>query len=367
MDAVYVHIPFCKSICPYCAFAREKGDKETMREYVDCLLVEAKNRLRDSERIRTAYIGGGTPSALPIPEIERLLQGLKELFAGELEEWTFECNPRDVDAALARTLRDNDIDRVSLGVQSFAQDTLSSLGRRHREEDIERAVTLLREEGLENISIDMLFAVPGQTLSSLAGDIDRLLALDVPHVSYYSLIIEEDTLFAKWADEGRLTPVDSDTEADMFEMIIQRLTEAGYEHYEISNFAKPGRHSRHNTIIWQDGDYLGLGASAHGKYSRRREENIPSVGAYIASVRGRGHAIRRTYPYEAEKDTLLMGLRLLGGIDRESYRRRFGKTPEELFPKLEKALAAGLLTRDKDRLRLTQRGVMLANEVFILI
>ncbi len=367
MDAVYVHIPFCKSICPYCAFAREKASAKTMREYVDCLLIEAENRLQTDKRVRTAYIGGGTPSALPLAEIERLLRKLKDLFVDELEEWTFECNPADVDTALARTLRKGGVDRVSLGVQSFSEESLALLQRRHKGEDVERAVSLLREAGIENISVDMLFAIPGQTTNSLVADIEHLLALDVLHVSYYSLIIEEDTRFERWVDEGRIIPVDGDTEADMFETIIRRLIAAGYEHYEISNFAKPGHSSRHNTIIWQDEDYLGLGVSAHGKHSFRREENIPSVRAYIDSVRTKGHGIRRTYPYEAEEDTLLMGLRLSEGIDRETYRRRFGKMPEELFPKLEKAFEAGLLEKRKGRLRLTEKGVMLANEVFILI
>jgi len=367
MDAVYVHIPFCKSLCLYCAFARERASIGTMRAYIDRLLEEARLRLDDKTGVRTVYIGGGTPSALPLSEIERLLRTIKSLCGDEIEEWTFECNPGDVDAELARTLRKGGVDRVSLGVQSFNREALRLLGRRHRAEEVESAVKLLRAEGITNISVDMLFALPGQTETDLGQDLEHLLGLDVPHISYYSLIIEEGTLFARWVEEGKINPADEDLEADMFALIIDRLVAAGYQHYEISNFAKKEHASKHNTLVWQDGDYLGLGASAHGKHASRREENISSVGAYMESIKSKGHAVRRTYPYEAEKDTLLMGLRLREGIDREMYRRRHGKTPEELFPKLEKAFAAGLLENRDGRMRLTERGVMLANEVFILI
>jgi len=282
---LYFHIPFCPKLCPYCSFYVETGTKNKTTRFLDALLreVEAARTAHDLQP-ETIYFGGGTPSALTCEQLEYLLNGLcSRLDLRGLREWTFEVNPATVRADKARLLHGAGVSRISLGVQSWDDALLKTLGRVHNAAQAEKTYGVLRDAGFANVNIDLMFAVPGQTLAQWQATLQRTIALRPEHVSSYCLTYEEDTAYFRQLQLGTFRQ-DDDRDADLFETTIDTLTAAGFEHYEISNYARPGLESVHNFAYWRGADYLGFGPSAFSTVGLRRWQNVPDTAAYTQRV-----------------------------------------------------------------------------------
>ena len=281
MAGIYIHIPFCRSRCIYCGFYSTTS-LEMRQRYVNavCREIELRGAWRneDGEWIRTIYLGGGTPSQLSIPQLQQIFDSVyKYNNVAEDAEVTIEVNPDDVTDELSEGLRSLPVNRVSMGAQTFDDERLRWLHRRHTSQQVRVAVERLRQAGIRNVSIDLMYGFPGETIDNWKGDIDNVLALGAEHLSAYSLMIEEGTPLYRM----QTAPVDEELEREMYETLIDRLEEAGYEHYEISNFAKPGFRSRHNSSYWNATPYLGIGAAAHSYDLRTRSWNVSDINAYM--------------------------------------------------------------------------------------
>ncbi len=373
---LYLHIPFCLARCGYCDFNTYLHDPDLARTYVQALRAEIaawgeRPELR-GRPAATVYLGGGTPSLLAPGTVADILGDVRAAFAlAPGAEVTLEANPGTVDRDALAGFRAAGVDRLSLGVQAFQERLLRVAGRDHTAADARRAVADARAAGFANLSLDLIFALPGQTLDDWAASLDEAVALGPEHVSAYGLTYEEGTPFHRDRRAGRLRPVDEETEAAMFDLGIARLTAAGYEHYEISSFARPGRRSAHNQIYWRCGDYLGLGAGAHSCLGGRRTHNRRLPHDYIAAVRRDGSAeagAEELTPRQRLGEAMVLGLRLREGVDLEALAAGF--TPWGIRPDaraLERLEGDGLVERSGPRLRLTDRGVRLANEVFVAL
>lgn len=364
MTGLYIHIPFCASRCIYCGFF--STTRHAMRDrYVDALRREMALRngyLHDD--IHTIYIGGGTPSMLSEEQLRRLFD---DIDCSRAEEITMECNPDDITPAYAAAIGRLPVNRVSMGAQTFSDSRLLFLHRRHNSADIGRAVTLLRNAGISNINIDLMYGFPGETMKEWNDDITRALALDVEHLSAYCLMYEEDTPLHRMLLEGKVTEIDEELSSAMYSTLIDRLAAAGYEHYEISNFARPGRRSRHNSSYWTAIPYIGIGAAAHSFDGASRQWNITDIDKYVTSIE------RGEIPMEREEldrdmrfnDTVMLRLRTCEGMDLDALARDFG--PEYLNGCLSAAqryIADAMLERTTDnRLRLTRRGLFVSDMI----
>lgn len=280
MSGIYVHIPFCKSRCIYCGFYSTTLEKMQDR-YVKALTNELSLRSDYiSTRVRTIYIGGGTPSILTEKNMTLLCQALLKRAGEGVDEFTVECNPDDVTEDYAAMLVRNGVNRVSMGAQSFSDQRLRFLRRRHKADDVERAVSVLRKAGIKNISIDLMFGFPQETLTEWENDLDKAISFGVEHISAYSLMYEEGTPLYTMLESGKIEEIDEDLSRAMYDSLINKLTSAGYEHYEISNFSRQGYHSRHNSSYWDGTEYLGIGAAAHSYNGNSRQWNISDARKY---------------------------------------------------------------------------------------
>lgn len=368
MTGLYIHIPFCASRCVYCGFY--STTLPALRDaYVDALCQELTLRAEElpaDEAITTIYLGGGTPSQLTTDQLDRLFSYIYKVYRSQPVEVTMECNPDDITPAFADWIAQSPIDRISMGAQTFSDDRLRLLRRRHTAAEVRRATTLLRQAGIRNISIDLMFGFPGETLTDWEQDIDEALRLGVEHISAYSLMYEEGTTLHRWLSEGRIQEIDDDLSLRMYDCLVDRLTAGGYRHYEISNFALPQRESRHNSSYWRDVPYMGLGASAHSFDGRQRSWNVADIETYIAAI-GRGErpctveALDLDTHYE---DVVLTSLRTAEGIDLAKIRRDFGSQRLDfLLAAADQDLRQGYLVREDDHLRLTRRGIYLSDGI----
>ena len=364
MAGLYIHIPFCRSRCVYCGFYSTTA-LGLRQKYVDALCREIIMR-NDDDPIRTIYLGGGTPSQLTIPQFHQIFDAIYKYNKVATDaEITIECNPDDITPEYAEALSQLPVNRVSMGAQTFDDQRLHFLHRRHTANQVQQAVSRLRDAGIRNISIDLMYGFPGETLSQWERDIDSALSLDVEHLSAYCLSIEEGTpLYNKIHKRNRPFCVicDEETERQMYYLLIDRLTAAGYEHYEISNFAKPGFRSRHNSSYWTDVPYIGLGAAAHSYDGQQRRWNIDNINTYIKCIENGEPA----YDYELIDDTtryndrVMLALRTCEGLDLQSL------TPADrdyLLPLADRYIADGLLSNDGRRLRLTRSGLFVSDMV----
>lgn len=362
IEHLYIHIPFCPNICPYCAFYKESAGLDRVEKFLDALLVDVRNW---APRIRpkTIFLGGGTPSALSIPQFERLLGGLHDrLDLSELEEWTIEMNPATVASDKASLLHEAGINRVSMGVQSWDDGVLRSLGRTHDAERAEESFHILREAGFENLSIDLIFGVPGQSLDSWKNSLERSIRLAPEHLSAYGLTYEEDTEFFLRMGRGEMAPNEG-LEADQFELAADLLGTAGYLQYEVSNYSLPGRQSLHNSAYWSGSDYLGLGPSAFSTVGTRRWRNIRETGIYSETTLAGQTAV----DFEERVDEALrlreraaFGMRTSQGLSLSDA------TP--WLDELRDLERKGLVTLSDEKWLLTPRGRLLADmvaEIFI--
>ena len=305
---LYLHIPFCHRVCPYCSFYKHTPGDTPVGSFIDALLEEARQRIASlPEKPRTLYLGGGTPSMLSPTHLRKLFGGLGELLdLPVLDEVTLEANPATFDVAKARLFRELGITRVSLGIQSFAPDVLETLGREHDPAQAAESVRTLREAGMPAVNIDLMFSIPGLSFDDWRQTLETAIALQPDHISAYNLTYEEDTAFFEGLKRGDLD-ADEDRDASQFHLAHDLLTAADFEHYETSNYARPGHRSSHNRGYWRGEDYLGLGPSAVSTLGNTRTRNIPDTAAYVRMVNSLGHAI-------AESESLDAGQRRLERI-----------------------------------------------------
>ena len=355
MTGLYVHIPFCSVKCFYCDFAAFSGQKKQVERYLAAL--EAEAALLPPRCPETLYIGGGTPSELSAPQISELFESLRRAYPGaRLVESTFEGNPESLDAAKLAVLARAGVTRLSIGLQTADDALLKSVGRRHTAEDFARVFRLARAAGIPALSVDLMSGLPGQTLDSLRATLDFTLALGPEHVSLYGLQVEDRTLFAKRGVEE-----DEDLGREMYELSISALARAGLEHYEISNWAKPGRRSEHNLNYWRRRDYLGLGCSAASFLGGVRSSNEEKLAPYLAAIdAGRRATAEAEAPtgLEALGEEAFLGLRMLDGFEPSDGLRAAFAGPWAVFK------ARGLAREDGKLWRLTPDGVFVANDVF---
>ena len=375
--SLYLHIPFCHTRCHYCDFNTYAGMLPLREPYVRALLteIELAGKLAALEdgaprRSRTLFFGGGTPSLLSVEQVTRLLQACRQRFAvDEDAEITLEANPGTLSREQLRGLREAGINRLSLGAQSFDAQLLKTLGRIHTPEEIIQALAYARAAGFSSVNLDFMFGLPEQTMQQWQQTLDTALRQHPEHLSLYSLIIEEDTPFYTWTQEGRIVPGDEDLCADMYEYADERLQAAGYVNYEISNWALPGHQSRHNLTYWRNLPYLGLGAGAHSFFGGKRFSNERSPQAYIQLLKKRAlpHVESESVEREQEmSETAFLGLRTAEGLHLPTFAARFGE-PFERFAgeRLRVVEEAGLLEQEHGWLRLSKRGRLLGNEVFL--
>ena len=363
MAGIYLHIPFCKRRCIYCGFYSStlSGLKEA---YVEALCREISQRKAylAGEPVRTIYLGGGTPSQLTIEELRQIFQTLSATFdLSGVKEVTLEANPDDLTPPYVEGLTTLPINRLSMGVQSFDDRMLQQLNRRHTAQQAREAVRRCREAGFRNLSIDLIYGLPGEREADLARDLEEALALEVEHLSAYHLMIEEGTPLHRLWQEHQVEEADEELSLRLYELLTQRLRQAGYHHYEISNFALPGYESRHNSGYWDGTPYLGCGAAAHSYNRQSREWNIASVEAYINNRNSEREELDVATRYN---ERVMMALRTSKGIDLEALRHTFGAHYHAyLLKQARPFLQAGQMEERSGRLRLTHQGVMISDEI----
>lgn len=383
MAGLYIHIPFCESRCIYCGFYSTTSLKQR-DAYVDALCGEMLLRptlteLGTDDKIKTIYLGGGTPSQLSGEQLALLFRNIEE-YVGGLDsdmEITMECNPDDITEEYCQALQQLPINRISMGAQTFSDERLRFLHRRHTALEVPQAVARLRNIGIKNISIDLMFGFPGETTVQWENDIDEAIRLDVEHISAYSLMYEEGTALHRMLEIGKISEIDEETSRKMYEMLIRKLTQAGYEHYEISNFARAGRRSRHNSSYWNETPYIGLGAAAHS-YRRmpqhyERSWNCADLPTYINCI-AQG---KRPYEYESldlktrYNDLITTALRTSDGIDIEQVGQEYGEVyKRQLLADAQTHILRGVVKIKGKRLSLTQKGLYISDDVmsdFIIV
>lgn len=356
---LYVHIPFCPKVCPYCAFYKEASDRNKTQRFLDSVLLELDRRTAErAVAPETIFFGGGTPSALSTKQLDYLLTGLRaRLDLSHLREWTLEMNPATVSLEKARLLRELGVNRISMGVQSWDERLLGVLGRVHDSAQAQRSYEILREAGFENVNLDLIFGVPTQTRGEWEATLARTIALQPEHISAYCLTYEEDTLFFARFQQGELTQ-DTDFDADLFETTMDMLGAAGYAQYEISNYARPGRECLHNLAYWLGHDYLGLGPSAFSTGGARRWQNIADTSTYSDRIHAGGFAESGSEALSEDlrrSEAVAFSLRTNRGVP-----RGLGAPWAEDFARYEED---GFIRAEPDRWLLTRRGKMLADSL----
>ncbi|MCS6924984.1 MAG: radical SAM family heme chaperone HemW [Candidatus Binatia bacterium] len=375
--SLYIHIPYCLVKCPYCDFNAYAVRTWPEERYIEALCAELRHYVSrppwDGQAVATVYFGGGTPSLFSPVSLQRFLDCVAKLcpFVTEDIEMTIEADPATLTRDKLAAYRALGINRLSLGLQSFQPHLLQTLGRLHKAEDGTRALEWAREVGFTNVNADLIFAVPGQTLALLEEDLQQLFALAPEHLSLYNLTYEEHTPFWTMRNRGQLQPVDEETEAEMYLLIQERCRAQGYRHYEISNFARPGFWSRHNTTYWQGGSYLGLGAGAHSYVSEppwgMRWSNIKNPKTYMAKALTQGEAnstVEVLTRAQAMGEFAFLQLRQLEGFPLSQFADRFGVSFMDAFPHVTELIASGLLQEAAGRIQLTPRGLLLADTIF---
>jgi oxygen-independent coproporphyrinogen III oxidase len=412
--SLYIHIPFCTLKCSYCDFNSYAGIEALMRPFVEALCDEMRlwSPLMSGRRIETVFFGGGTPSLLPVDDVKQIMSTMREAFDVDPEaEVSFEANPGTVDGDYMRALRTAGVNRISFGVQSFHDDELAALDRIHSAEEAKEAFRLAREVRFQRINLDLIYGLTEQQMARWQATLEEAIALEPEHLSLYALTVEEGTKLAHDIEHGRVRGPDGDMQAAMYEWSCERLDQAGYGQYEISNWCRPREECRHNLVYWRNGEWLGLGPGAHShltparscrpsglppivhddgnpvayrfadvyspkQYIERVKETHAANSAQsswllapcsllLSSMRQLAFVEEQTKEMEMA-DTAILALRLNNGLATGEFERRFERSLDEVYgPVLTEAVSIGLLERENGRLRLTQRGRLLANEVFV--
>lgn len=370
---LYIHIPFCLKKCRYCDFISFPVNKKEVEAYLEALSREIRlygSTLSGGEKdVSSLFIGGGTPTCLPGPGLKVLVEDVRSAFSTLPGcEITVEANPGTLDRAGLQHLSEAGVNRISMGVQSFQDRLLGVLGRIHTAQEAVAGVKQIREAGFQNLNLDLIYGIPGQTAEDWQGTLQEAVNLSPEHIAAYGLQLEEGTLLELAVARGDINACPEDLELHMYRTAIDFLSACGYHHYEISNFARPGRQSAHNRVYWLNRPYLGLGVGAHSYFQGERFANVPSLERYIERLS------REQFPVEAGErlsmqtemsETMFLGLRLLEGVDLHAFYRRFGRRAEEVYRnEIARLLEDGLLEQAGGRLRLAAKGLPLANRVF---
>lgn len=369
--AVYIHIPFCTNKCFYCDFNSFVLKGQPVDAYLEALEREMEHTVKQlpPSSIQTIFVGGGTPTVLLPEQMDKFLRLVRTYFPLSTPELEFsmEANPGTTDEAKLAVMKEGGVNRLSFGVQSFDNGLLERIGRIHNTDDVYRSLENARKIGFDNISIDLMFGLPKQTLEIMESTLKEALKLDLKHYSIYSLKVEENTLFHQLFNKNQLPLPDEEEELHMFLLIMRTLQEAGYEQYEISNFAKPGYASKHNITYWKNEPYYGLGAGAHGYSNGMRHVNVKGVQPYINATESglpilEQHEVSRQ---EAMEDFMMVGLRMMCGVQDADFEVQFGCSIRDVFGQtIDRLIAQELLLSDQQNYRLSDKGLLFGNDVF---
>ena len=368
MFSLYIHVPFCATRCVYCDFF-SNTDTRYKEPYLRAIEkeMELRGEYIDDDTLETIYLGGGTPSRLSGNDLERIFNAISRRFSiTEGAEITLEANPDDIRPDYLSALRNLPINRISMGIQSFRPEDLRLLNRRHDREQAIRAVELCQAHGFTNLSIDLIYGLPGQTPEAWEENLRQAIRLGTPHLSAYHLTYEEGTALYKRLQAGQVEPVDEEVSVTLFHILTERMAEAGFQHYEISNFARPGFHARHNSAYWIGKPYLGLGPSAHSYNRTSREWNVASLPLYLRGIEsGQPATERETLDLSTRyNDFIITGLRTMWGISLDKLRAEFGEALLAYCQKQARPyIQRGLLRQENDRLALSQAGILLSDGI----
>ena len=368
MAGIYIHIPFCKRRCIYCDFfSTTQSEKKSTYIHALCQELDMRKDYLEGEDIETIYLGGGTPSQLTQKELEEIFSSLYNIYkVKEDAEITLEANPDDLTPEYIHMLRTLPINRISMGIQTFQEETLKLLHRRHTAQQAIEAVKHCREAGFQNISIDLMYGLPGETLETWKEDLQQAIALHPEHISAYHLIYEEGTALWKLREQKQVEEADEDLSVTLFKTLIEELTHAGYEHYEISNFCLPGLHSRHNSSYWTGKKYLGCGPSAHSFNGTSRQWNVASLDKYIQSIQqGKlDYEIEEQDIYTRYNDFVITTIRTHWGMSLSHLRSTYGENLYQYCLRMAKPhLEQGVLEIKEDTLKLTKEGIFISDGI----
>ena len=359
MRSVYIHIPFCKSICSYCDFCKFLYNGKWASLYLDALDQEIKEYY-ENDKVKSIYIGGGTPSSLGIDYLNKLFSILKQLNISENCEITFECNINDIDDNLLKVLSMHGVNRLSIGVESFNSKNLEFMNRKHDKKDVFDKIKLCRAYEFNNINVDLIYALPCEKFLTLMSDVRNILKLGVEHISTYSLIIEEHTMLSY----NNVKPISEELDYKMYKYICNKLYKKGYHHYEVSNFSKPGYESIHNLTYWDNDEYYGFGLGAHGYINDARYENTRNLNKYLKGEY-RFNELLVSLQEEMENE-LILGLRKLDGVSISEFNNRFERDIFKVF-KLDDAISKGYLKEVNGRIFIPENKIYVMNEIINMI
>ncbi|MGM9904481.1 coproporphyrinogen III oxidase [Enterococcus sp. 10A9_DIV0425] len=369
--SAYIHIPFCEHICYYCDFNKVFLEGQPVDEYVEMLLKEMSLMMSEYpvSDLETLYVGGGTPTSLSAKQLDRLLYGAREILSfQDGKEFTVEANPGDLTQEKLQVMKNYGVNRLSMGVQTFDNRLLKKIGRKHTAEDVYQTMRFLEAENFSNVSIDLIYALPGQTLEGYRDTLERALALDLPHYSLYSLILENKTMFMNWVRQGRLELPDQETETRMFEETITAMENHQRHQYEISNFGLAGHESKHNLMYWNNDHYFGFGAGASGYLGNTRYRNKGPIQHYLRPLRENALPVLEKESLSKKnqiEEEMFLGLRKKAGISKQHFYDRYQQSIDSLYEKvLDELVEEELLINEENRIYLTQKGTFLGNNVF---
>lgn len=370
--SAYIHIPFCEHICYYCDFNKVFIEGQPVDEYLQALDLETQLWLTryPEVTIPTIYIGGGTPTSLSASQLQTLLANVtRRIDLKQVREFTIEANPGDLTEEKLEIIQAFGVNRVSMGVQTFDDRLLKKIGRKHTAKEVDKTLNFLARRGFDNVSIDLIYALPSQDLSQFQATLKQALSYDLPHYSMYSLILENKTMFMNWVRQGRLELPTQEQEARMFLYAIDTMTQAGYEHYEVSNFAKSGFQSQHNLVYWDNERYFGLGAGASGYLGEVRYRNFGPIQHYLKPLReGKLPIYTEDILDKAAQmeEEMFLGLRKKEGVDPNRFTEKYGLDFFEVYGKIvSKHQALGNLDITADgRIAMTRKGLFVGNDVF---
>ena len=367
---LYLHIPYCLHKCGYCDFNSHPENRKESIHYIDALLKELRSYAKKEYTVTSVFMGGGTPTILLPSQLKQILNTVQQGFNLTSDcEITIEANPATIKLQSLQEIHKAGYNRISIGVQSFDQKELQLLERVHGEKEIHSTVHRARSANFENLSMDLIFALPGQTIEKWQSNLKQAIAKNPDHLSTYNLTIEPATAFFKLHKRGKLILPNEDIQLEMYETTIRTLKDAGYQHYEISNFAKPGMESQHNINYWNNGEYIGVGAGASSYLNGERFKNTNLPSNYIREIKAKKNAIEsreRLEPIHAMGETLMLGLRMLKGVSVDAFERRFQVSFQKVYGKvLAPLLNQELITYNQNRIALSRKGLLLANSVIL--
>ena len=371
MKSAYIHIPFCEHICHYCDFNKMFLKGQPVEQYLQMLKREMELTLQvaPTDKLSTIYVGGGTPTSLDEKQLMYLCESINGLpFNPNEVEYTFEANPGDLSIEKLHILKQAGVNRLSFGVQSFDETLLKAIGRTHRPEDVYDSIEKARAAGFENITIDLMYGLPGQSKEQFKHSLQQAFSLNLPHYSSYSLIVEPKTVFYNLMQKNKLQLPTQDVEAEMYEILMEEMDKYGLDHYEISNFAKAGFESQHNTTYWNNDYYYGFGAGAHSYVNGERIANYGPLKKYMEPL-GNGKLPRMNVHavplHERMEEEMFLGLRKMDGVSINTFKERYNQDCMDVFgEQIQSLIARQLLVVQDGRIALTHQGKLLGNEVF---